>query len=167
MKLRNMRGTNCNNTNIQWPSVIDVRVVYLAETPPDLNQHIYRLDTPIAKEIQSLSGKILKDLKSRGELDSDWNANSDQGPLEEKEKLLRMLKSKGILVLDCCHCCTGIDKPSKRRKYVRRCYGDRTEEILRRIVLDANVEVRTCYANPRRLLERKRGFRRTASLAGD
>jgi len=165
--MKDMRRRNCENTNLQGPVVNDVRVVYLAETPPHINRHIYRLDTPVAKGSQSLAGIILKDLELRSELDPKWNANCRRGSLEEKKKLLQMLKSKGILILDCCHCYTGIDKSSRRRKYVRKCYDNNSVKILKGIVKNRNVEVRACYYNSRRMVERKNsGFEKTGDSNG-
>jgi hypothetical protein len=160
--MRDMRRRNCENTNLRAPLVNDISVVYLAETPPHMNRYIYRSDTPVATGSQSLAGIILEDLRIRNELDPNWKAGCRGGSLEEKEKLLQMLKSKGILVLDCCHCYTGIVKSGRRRKYVRKCFANNSEKILKGIISGRNVEVRTCYYNARRMLERKKsGFEKT------
>jgi len=165
--MRDMRRRNCENTNLQGLLANEVNVVYLAETPPHMNRHIYRLDTPVATGSRSLAGIILEDLRQRNELNPNWNADCRIGPLEEKEKLLQMLKFKGILILDSCHCFTGIDIPGRRRKYVRRCYDNNSSGILKGVVRERNVEVRTCYSNPRRMLDRKKsGFEKTGDKNG-
>jgi len=166
-EMKEMRMINCKSANDYGPSTKAVETIYLAEAPPHMNRYIYRLNTPLATQPHSLPYIIQEDLKKEGVLDPNWNAGLAPGSTDEKKEFLRLLKSEGILILDCCHCVTGLDKPGLRMKYVRKCFDRCASRFLVDIVKGRDVEVVCCYASPKKLLRRqKSGFKKTCDRNG-
>jgi len=135
-----------------------ISIIYLGEAPRS-SKHIYNPKLPIDHRFRSLSMKIINDLFARGELDENWNSKVKYRNLDEKSLFIKILQSRGIIVIDCCHC--SLDDVEDKRKFIRQCFEKHTKVIIKHL-LDSyeNIEIRPCYMNTENLLHDFKLFQR-------
>jgi len=98
-----LRRRNCNLLNEWAPTIRNIKLIYLGESPPDSGRYIYDINSKISSKSGSLLSRIFVEMNDTRRLKELGERDQKIDPKWKKDLLID-LRKQGIAIIDCCHC---------------------------------------------------------------